>query len=366
MKKLLTLFILLSLAVSVNAQNYVGVGVCKNCHSSAFNEWKGTLHAQIHMTPGPGTVRPPWSGSVSMGASYGNSSVALSIAAGVYKATMTPSTGTPVTYDIMYTYGGGYKQRYLVKIASNYYMLPIQYNLKGYLDNSTGTWATYNPGNWFNADGTLKAINNAFRLKSYEKNCIGCHMVGYKPVRTVTGADTTWLSGWATSNDTLSNKVGCENCHGAGSTHQSAPSKANIFGPQNMTAAGLQRQQEVCGQCHLRSSSTGKTYEYPWKESVDSIYRPGSVLTNFIAPWQSNFNVVGGPGTWPDTMTARQHHQQWQDMSYTAHNNFMNCYTQCHDPHTTTAFPHQLKQNAANNDLCLSCHRLSVRSETRI
>jgi predicted CXXCH cytochrome family protein len=55
-------------------------------------------------------------------------------------------------------------------------------------------------------------------------------------------------------------------------------------------------------------------------------------------------------------MTARQHHQQWQDMSYSNHNNYMNCYTQCHDAHTTTAFPHQLKKSSANNDICLQCH----------
>ncbi|MBI5402998.1 MAG: T9SS type A sorting domain-containing protein [Ignavibacteriae bacterium] len=356
MKFILTVLVLLGLTTGIYAQNYVGTGACRTCHSGNFNEWKTTLHSQIHMNPVAGNFRPNWTGSVSMGASYGNATVSLSIDAGLYKATLNPSSGTPATYEIKYTYGGGYKQRYLVLIASNYYMLPIQWNLKGYLDNSSGAWASYNPGNWFNADGTLKAINNAFRTKSYEKNCIGCHMVGYKPVKQVSGSDTTWLSGWANSNDTLSNKVGCENCHGAGSTHISGPNKNNIFGPQNMTAAGLQRQQEVCGQCHIRSSSTGKTYEYPWKESVDSIYRPGLVLSNFIAPWQQFFNAVGGPGVWPDTMTARQHHQQWQDMSYSNHNNFMNCYTQCHDPHTPTSFPHQLKKSYANNDLCLQCH----------
>lgn len=356
MKYLFTLLLLVTITVSSFSQTYVGTGACKTCHSGNFNEWKTTLHSQIHMNPIASNIRPPWTGSVAMGASYGNATVSLSIAAGVYKATFNPSSGAPVTYDIMYTYGGGYKQRYLVKIVDNYYMLPIQWNLKKYLDNSSGAWASYNPGNWLNADGTLKLINNAFKSKSYEKNCIGCHMVGYKPVKQVTGADTTWVSGWANSNDTLNNKVGCENCHGAGSNHIGGPNKNNIYGPQNMTAGGLQRQQEVCGQCHLRSSSTAKTYEYPWKEAVDSIYRPGLVLTNFIAVWQSNFNVPGGPGVWPDTMTARQHHQQWQDISYSNHNNFMNCYTQCHDPHNTTANPHQLKQSALNNDICLQCH----------
>ncbi|MGB9695985.1 MAG: T9SS type A sorting domain-containing protein [Ignavibacteria bacterium] len=291
-----------------------------------------------------------------MGSAYGNASVTLSLVGGTYKATLNPSSGSSVTYDVVYTYGGGYKQRYLVQIANNYYILPIQWNLKEYLNNSTGNWLTYNPGNWFTSTGTLKPIDNNFRKKSYEKNCIGCHMVGYRPILTVNGTDTTWISGWAGSNDTVSNKVGCENCHGPGNVHVSSPNKNNIFGPQNMNAAGLQRQQELCGQCHFRGASTNKTFEYPWKESVDSIYKPGLILNNFIAPWQLNFNTTGGPGVWPDTMTARQHHQQWQDLSYSPHNNFVNCYTQCHEAHATTTFPHQLKLSGNNNDICLQCH----------
>jgi predicted CXXCH cytochrome family protein len=334
---------------------YVGTQACV-CHNSTHvTPWKNTLHAQIHMNPNAGTVRPIWTGSVSMGASYGNATVALSLVGNVYKATLTPSSGSPVTYDIVYTYGGGWKQRYLIKISNSYYMLPIQYNLTGYKNYTGGSWVSYNPGNWFNADGTLKPIDNTFRKKAYDKNCIGCHMTGYKPQRVVAGSDTSWVATWANGSDTTNNKVGCENCHGPGSDHITSPSKQNIFGPERMNQAGLSRQQEVCGQCHFRGASTGLTYEYPWKESVDSIYQPGQILTNFIAPWQNYFNVLGGPGTWPDTMTARQHHQQWQDMSYSAHNNIMNCY-KCHNTHAVTNYPHQLKLSNDSNSICLQCH----------
>lgn len=336
--------------------NYVGTQACV-CHNSGYiNPWKLTLHAQIHMQPTSSTVRPPWTGNVNMGASYGNATVSLTLAGGIYKATINPSSGTPATYDIVYTYGGGYKQRYLVKIGLSYYMLPIQWNLTKYLEYNTGSWASYNPGNWLNADGTLKPINNAFRLKSYDKNCVGCHVTGTKIAKNVTGADTSWVSGWANNNDTTNNKVGCETCHGPGSDHTAAPSTGNIFGPTKMNAAGLQRQQELCGQCHIRSSSTNFTYEYPWKESVDSAYTPGNVLANFIPPWQNYPNAVGGPGVWPDTLTSRQHHQQWQDMSYSSHNNLMNCY-KCHDPHkSVNNLPHQLKLDPKDNSTCLQCH----------
>jgi len=337
------------------APTYVGTQACI-CHNSThITPWKNTLHSQIHMTPGPATVRPSWTGSVSMGSSFSNATVSLSLVGNVYKATLNPTSGSPVTYDIVYTYGGGYKQRYLIKIAQTLFIIPIQYNLVGYLNNSSGTWASYNAGNWFNADGTLKAIDNAFRKKAYDKNCGSCHMTGWKVQKNVSGADTSWVGSWANSNDTTNNKVGCENCHGPGSDHIAGPTTQNIFGPTKMNAAGLQRQQEVCGQCHFRGSSTGFTYEYPWKESVDSAYTPGNVLSNYIAPWQNYPNVLGGPGTWPDTLTARQHHQQWQDLSYSAHNTQMNCY-RCHEPHKTTSNKHQLKLSSDSNSVCIQCH----------
>jgi len=337
------------------APTYVGTQACV-CHNSThITPWKSTLHSQIHMTPGPTTVRPNWTGSVAMGASYNNATVSLSLVGNVYKATLNPASGSPITYDIVYTYGGGYKQRYLIKISNSFYILPIQYNLAGYLNNSSGTWANYNPGNWFNADGTLKTINNAFRLKAYDKNCGSCHMTGWKIQKQVAGVDTSWVGSWANSNDTTNNKVGCESCHGPGSDHVAGPTNQNIFGPNRMNSAGLQRQQEVCGQCHFRGASTGLTYEYPWKESVDSGYTPGNVLNNYIAPWQNYPNVLGGPGTWPDTLTARQHHQQWQDISYSAHNTQMNCY-KCHEPHRITSNKHQLKLSSDSNSICIQCH----------
>lgn len=335
---------------------YVGTQACV-CHNSThINDWKTTLHSQIHMNPNAGTVRPAWTGSINMGSSYGNATVSLSLVGNVYKATLNPSSGSPVTYDIVYTYGGGWKQRYMVKIGNSYYIIPIQYNLPKYQNYGTGNWITYNPGTWFNADGTLKAINNTFRKKSYDKNCGGCHMTGFKVALNIAGSDSSWIGTWANASDTMNNKVGCENCHGPGSDHVGGPTKQNIFGPERMNAAGLQRQQEVCGQCHFRGSSTLKSYEFPWKESVDSAYQPGLVLNDFIAPWQQNFNVLGGPGTWPDTMTARQHHQQWQDLSYSSHNNIMNCY-KCHSPHKIiNNLPHQLKLSNDSNHVCIQCH----------
>lgn len=334
---------------------YVGTQQCATCHSAIKTDWQTTLHSKIHSVPDSSTVRPSWTGSVSMGASYGNASVALVMNGSTYQAILTPSSGSPDTFDIAYTYGYGWKQRYLVKYENSYYIIPIQYNINKYLDNSSGTWATYNPQKWFTATGTLKPYDNSFRKNSWDKNCSSCHITGNDITKTINGNDTAWVSTWANSSSALNMTVGCEQCHGPGSIHAGSPDASNIYGPTQMSAAPLARQLEVCGQCHSRAASTGKTYEYPYNETTDSAYYPGEVLANYYTPWNTLFNQVGGPGVWPDTLTSRQHHQQWQDMSYSSHNSTMNCYF-CHDPHKTTAFQHQLKEDPANNNVCLQCH----------
>lgn len=166
----------------VFSQSYVGTDRCLTCHAyvkPVAKDYKQTLHAKIHLLPTSETVRGDFTQTVSMGSSYGNALVRLRTDGSKWYAKLVPSSGDSVEYEIAYVYGFGWKQRYLVKIDSSYYMLPIQWNLKGYLDNSTGNWTSYNPGNWFNSDGTLKSTKtNSFRAKSYDKNCAGCHVTG--------------------------------------------------------------------------------------------------------------------------------------------------------------------------------------------
>jgi len=339
--------------------NYVGTQACALCHQSKFDSLQTTLHAKIHLVPSATSVRPPWTGSISMGSGYSNASVVLGMNGAIYQATLTPTTGSPITYDIAYTYGYGFKQRYLVSIESSKYILPIQYNLNKYMDNSTGSWATYNPGNWFNTDGTLKTINNTFRKKSWDKNCSACHITGNKIVKTINGTDTAWVSSWANSSSNLNMTVGCESCHGPGENHVASPNTSNIYGPTAMSGS-IARSNEVCGQCHSRAASPQLTYKYPYNEIADSSYYPGQVLSNFYTPWITLLNLTGGPGVWPDT-TSSQHHQQWQDMSYSSHFTNTTCFDKCHDPHSNGVGgvgTHQLKQDNDNNDICLQCHTI--------
>jgi hypothetical protein len=347
-----------------NAQTptYVGTQTCQTCHSGTFGnqytKWSESLHSKIHLLPDVNTVKGDFTKTVSMGASYGNAQVILRAEGGKYYAKVGES-GTE--YEIAYTYGGGWKQRYLVKIEQSYYILPIQWNSNKYLDNSSGAWAAYNPQNWFDVAGVPKPANsNSFRKKSWDKNCSGCHITGNDVALVVAGADSFYVSSWAGGSSVANIVVGCESCHGPGSLHP-----ANAFGadkkivnPAKLT--DKDRKLEVCGQCHYRGFSNKRTFEFPWDEDNNKSYVPGEVLASYL---------VNAPGVWPDGVTARQHHQQYQEFLTSKHytNAFVeiNCFT-CHDPHkqsgdhqivdSLTVDTDRFKVENDDNTLCLACH----------
>ncbi|GAB1351033.1 hypothetical protein MASR1M107_32480 [Ignavibacteriales bacterium] len=355
MKRILTL-LLVALTFAANAQNYVGVQSCQMCHQGTlrtfpgFNSWKATLHSKIHLLPSTETMKGDYSQTVSMGAAYGNATVTFRTSGADYFIQLNPVGGSQVEYKVDYTYGGGWKQRYLVKIGLSYYIPPVQWNLKKYLDNSTGNWAAYNPQNWFTSTGALKPQDNVFRAKSWDKNCAGCHVVPGNNTNTVTvnvsGTDTSWTYGWANSSSADNIVVGCESCHG----HPSA-----FAGPvhvNKLTDLSYDRKLDVCGQCHFRGTSKGKVFEYPYDEVTGKTYPVGEDLAGY---------VTYKGGLWPDGKTSKQHHQQSMDFKYAKHfnSNFgITCVT-CHDPHQETAQSHQLKQdfNSLTPGIgCVSCH----------
>lgn len=355
MKKMILIAILFISAMTF-AQNYQGVQNCQMCHSVPLRDfpglpaWQSTLHAKIHEVPTTNNVKGDLTQTVSMGSAYGNATATFRSDANGFYVILNPVGGTPVEHKIVYTYGGGWKQRFLVKIENSYYMPPVQWNLKGYLDNSTGSWAAYNPQNWFTSTGALKPLDNAFRKKSWDKNCAGCHVVPGNKTNTVqtvvTGSDTAWVYGWANSSSAANIVVGCESCHG----HPSAMAGAGHV--NNLKTLTYDRKLEVCGQCHFRGFSSNRTYEYPMKESTMETYQPGNDLSEYIQIQ---------PGLWPDGVTSKQHHQQWNDYKYSKHFNpsmGMTCVT-CHDPHQNTANKHQLKEdfNALTAGVgCAKCH----------
>lgn len=198
--------------------------------------------------------------------------------------------GAPVAKDqITYVLGvGRSKQAYM---DANMQVLPGQWNVK------EKKWET------------IPAVDGS-------KQCVGCHVTGYD----------TATKAWAQPG------VGCESCHGPGSTHAASGDKTKITIPASLPK---DRQAMICGQCHSKGTDLTKALAFPTK------FRPGDDLSKVF--------IDAKP-------TTRGQNQQYSEMQGSKHLAAGVVCMTCHEPHGAGATaPFQLRK--ATNELCTGCHK---------
>ena len=196
------------------------------------------------------------------------------------KAYKVQYTGIPLPKgytwdDITYVIGGKNKKArfidkdgYIITTAKDGSPAQTQYNM------NNGTWANYHAG----------------EKKPYK--CGPCHMTAYDKNGHQDGLPGM-IGTWAESG------IGCEECHGPGSTHtyQKKPTKKTI---KKVTSA------EMCGKCHQRGG-----------QAIPPLAKKGFI----------------------------RHHEQFNELNTGAHQG-TDC-VECHDPH---------KRAINIKTTCTSCH----------
>jgi predicted CXXCH cytochrome family protein len=225
--------------------------------------------------------------------------------------------------DIAFIYGSRWKQRYFKKVGDDYFVLPAQWDVTHqiwrpyFVRNGTDWWATlYPPDNMKRPTGPL---------------CDGCHSVNYN-------IQTKTVTEW---------NVGCEKCHGPGSDHVKAPSRANIINPARLNFVSANN---VCIQCHsqgqpLKNPIAGNYYDWPVGFQV------GENLRDF---WKLEEHKLGETSFthFPDG-TAHKNRMQGNDFVQSVmYTRGIKCFS-CHDVHGTENRADLLKPA---NVLCLECH----------
>jgi predicted CXXCH cytochrome family protein len=278
--------------------HYVGSQACEKCHAEIYARWKKTPMANV--------VRDPK----------------------VHPDAIIPDLATnkvaPFTKDqVAFVYGSLWKQRYFTKVGDQYFPLSAQWNVGQrtwlpYLVPSTADWwaAIYPPDNSKRPTGPL---------------CDGCHSVDYN-------IHTKQVAEW---------NVGCERCHGPGSTHTEHPSRANILNPGNMDYVAAN---DACIQCHsqgqpLTNPIEGQYYDWPVG------YNVGLRLHDF---WKLEDCQAGQPNFYffPDC-TAHKNRMQGNDFVQSVMYGHGVACSSCHDAHGTQNYA-QLRKPA--EQICLDCH----------
>lgn len=292
---------------------------------------------------------------------------------GAYYVDMVEGVNTE-RYDIVLTYGGALgKQQYLTRRENangslSYFVLPVQYNYEGNTSNDSPEdwpWRDYRSELWFDFGGA--ALTQPDNAESFDNNCAGCHMTGYR----LEGSD---VAGWAAHAVVDSDgafdydgdgrveliNTGCESCHGPGSEHlELSPRGSYIVSPGSLTPG---RQAALCGSCHSRPLGIGAG-ETGLPLSAENQMPPAGIRrADFALSYTSR--VSGPPEAFfdvddPKSADARANYQQYSGHIRSKHyrnpTRLTSC-TGCHSPHANSADIAAMDTSGNDNALCTTCH----------
>jgi predicted CXXCH cytochrome family protein len=283
------------------AAHYVGSSSCKTCHEEAYERWSKTKMANVVRDPRehPDAIIPDFSKPDPL-------------------LTFTKD-------DVAFVYGSGWKQRYFKKVGNDYFPLPAQWDVTHkiwrayHVPDNGDWWAPFYPDPGDNSKRPTGPL------------CDGCHSVGYD---ITTNAVAEW-------------NVGCERCHGAGSTHAEHPTRDNIVNPARMSYVDAN---DTCIQCHsqgqpLSNPIQGKYYDWPVGYDV------GKHLSDF---WKLEEHELGKLTFthFPDG-TAHKNRMQGNDFVQSLmYTRGVTCFS-CHDVHGTE---NEALLRAPANEVCTTCH----------
>ncbi len=194
--------------------DYAGSEKCKECHSEQYDGWQNTLHSRVVQD-----------------AKKNPESVLGDLSDERAKEFIDK-------YEIEFTVGSHWSQRYLVKIKDEYYALPIVWSIV------TKSWDDFSVLFW--------------NKMPYSKYCIGCHTTNYDP-KTKTYSE---------------HHIGCEACHGPGGKHVESEGDATLI--VNPAKLPDTLREMICAACHVRGKDNSGKYKFPIG------YQPGKNLADYL------------------------------------------------------------------------------------
>ena len=278
---------------------FAGSQACERCHASIYQRWKATPMANVVRDP---REHPD------------------AIIHDLQTNTIAPFTRDQVAF----VYGSIWKQRYFTRLGDDYYPLPAQWDI------GNKVWRPYHVADT-GADWWTAHYPSSNLERPTGPTCDGCHSVNYD-IRTKKPSE------W---------NVGCETCHGPGSTHVAQPSRLNIFNASQVDAIAST---DTCVQCHSQGQPRGGLIDgraYDWPVG----YRVGLRLQDY---WKLEPHTLGETNfTHYADGTAHKNRMQGNDFVQSVmYRRGVTC-ASCHDAHGTENDA-QLRQPAAT--ICLGCH----------
>ena len=205
-------------------------------------------------------------------------------------------------------------------------------------------WYSEKGGAWAMNPGYDRADHMDFRRK-LDRECFFCHNA--YPRTGNNAAPELSLRG------AIPEGIDCQRCHGPGRAHVQgatagrplAEIRAAIVNPARLTP---ERQNEICFQCHLESTSRRLPYSLRQNGRGVFSYRPGEPLADYIL----HFDHAPGAGYDDKFEIDHAAYRMLKSACYRKSNGTLTCIT-CHNPHEEAR-----GEEAARRYIraCLNCH----------
>ena len=328
-----TLVIILSIplyliqATSINPEGesephstFVGSLKCKDCHKNEFDKWQGSHHDHAMHVADDLTVLGNFNNAV-----FENHGIRSRFyrKGGKFFVETLGSDGKMGEFEITHTFGWFPLQQYLVPFpGGRLQCLPIAW------DEREKKWYHLYP----DLSDPKDWLYWTHAGQNWNGMCAECHSTNLKKnYDTVTD---TYNTTWSDIN------VGCEACHGPGSSHVAWAETPDMGRPRvdnfdlAVKTSGLNSRGmvELCAPCHSRRAALGD-YTHSESDLLDSLL-PSLLNTGLYYPDGQILEEVYVYGSFTQ---SKMYHSD------------VDC-SDCHDVHS-------LKLLKEGNSLCLQCHR---------
>jgi Flp pilus assembly protein TadD len=305
--------------VSAAHAEYVGSEACQSCHEDQFRDWDASQH---YLAMQPATTQTVVGDFEDTSLEYAGIDYRFSNADGKFYVQADDSNGDVRRFEISHTFGVYPLQQYLVPMPNGRYQaLSIAWDTR-LADEGGQRWFHLYPDETITHTDELHWTG---RNQNWNYMCADCHSTDLRKGYDL--ASKTYATTWEEIS------VGCEACHGPGSTHVTSAAGLTGDEPDGVAALTLQKEQiDTCARCHSRRGILAEGFT-PGDEFLDH-YRPALLDDGLYHPDGQILDEVYVYGSFLQSKMYQK---------------AVRC-TDCHDPHTAT-----LKR--PGNETCTFCHQ---------
>ena len=319
---------------SYEPSSYIGSTACGSCHAEAYKSWQGSHHQLAMAEPSAKTVVGDFADRTHVAGSVTSKFLSQN---GVYSVITEGAENKLTEYAVRYTFGISPLQQYLVDVGGGRFQaLPLVWDARGADVESSNSRPNSRPNSkqsWYHlAPQSAGAADDPTHWtrggQNWNHMCADCH-------------STAVTKGYDAATDTFDTQfaeisVGCEACHGPGSSHRDSPTQP--YPMLSSASSAAIAEQNTCATCHSRRAQLAEGFT-PQQAFLD-YYQPAFLEQGLYHPDGQILDEVYVYGSFAQ---SKMHAQG------------VTC-SNCHDAHSA-----QLKLQG--NALCTQCHNPAGREE---